>query len=126
MTRRATVVVPLLLLAVVAAVLAYLYLADRGVQGAPAPGAAPGSSSALTGEWSGEGTVTQCAGFDRCEGTRSVSLTIDCSGKRCAVVPFAATYGRPPLRFADGRYRAVGPLPPAVREQFRRLDVLES
>jgi hypothetical protein len=114
MTRRATVVVSLVVLAVVAGVLAYLLLAEGDVQGTPSPAAAPASSGTLTGEWSGEGTVTRCAGFDRCEGTRSVSLSIDCSGKRCAVVPFDAAYGRPPLRFADGRYRAVGPLPPGV------------
>jgi hypothetical protein len=114
MTRRATVVVSLAVLAVVAGLLGYLLRADGDVPGAASPGAAPASSDALTGEWSGEGTVTQCAGFDRCAGTRSVNLTIDCSGKRCAVVPFDAGYGRPPLRFADDRYRAVGPLPPAV------------
>jgi hypothetical protein len=113
-SRRARVVVPLVLLAVVAAVLAYSYFPDRDVPSAPTSGAAPASSDALTGEWSGDGAVTQCAGFDRCEGTRPVSLTIDCSGKRCVVVPFDAAYGRPPLRFADGRYRAVGPLPPGV------------
>jgi hypothetical protein len=43
-----------------------------------------------------------------------VTLTIDCAGKRCEVVPFDAAYGSPPLRFTDGRYRAVGPLPAAV------------
>ena len=113
-SRRATVVVPLVLLAVVAGIVAYLVLADGDVRGAPSPAAVSTSSNVLTGEWSGEGTVTQCAGFDRCEGTRSVSLSIDCSGKRCAVVPFDAAYGRPPLQFAGGRYRAVGPLPPGV------------
>jgi hypothetical protein len=74
----------------------------------------PVSSSELQGEWSGQGTATQCAGFDRCDGTRTVTLTIDCSGKRCQVVPFDPRYGRPPLHFAGGRYRAVGPLPAAV------------
>jgi hypothetical protein len=94
-------------------------LVDR--RGSPDPRAStppsaghPVSSSELQGEWSGGGTATQCAGFDRCDGTRTVTLTIDCSGKRCEVTPFAPSYGRPPLHFADGHYRAVGPLPAAV------------
>ena len=114
MTRRATVVTSLVGLAVVAGVLAARLLADGEVRGAPSPAAAPASSNALAGTWSGAGRETRCAGFDRCSGTREVTLTIDCSGKRCTVVPFDAAYGRPPLRFADGRYRAVGPLPPGV------------
>jgi hypothetical protein len=74
----------------------------------------PATAAELTGEWSGEGKATRCAGFDRCEGSREVTLTIDCSGKRCTVVPFGTGYGSPPLRFAGGRYRAAGPLPPAA------------
>jgi len=74
----------------------------------------PASSTDLQGEWSGRGTTTRCAGFDRCDSTRTVTLTIDCSGKRCRVVPFDPRYGSPPLRFAGGRYRAAGPLPAAV------------
>jgi hypothetical protein len=70
--------------------------------------------SDLTGEWSGDGRLTHCAGLDdeECEGTRTIVLTIDCSGKRCVVTPFGRDHGHPPLRFADGRYRAAGPLPP--------------
>jgi hypothetical protein len=81
---------------------------------APASAANPVPSSDLMGEWSGQGTTTQCAGFDRCDGTRTVTLTIDCSGKRCAVTPFDARYGSPPLRFRDGHYRAAGPVPADV------------
>lgn len=114
--RWATVGLPLVLAALVLlSVIGYLVIgAPSRDPVPPATERDPASSDALTGEWSGEGTVTQCAGFGRCAGTRQVTLTIDCSGKRCAVVPFDATYGRPPLRFADGRYRAVGPLPPGV------------
>jgi len=113
-SRRPRVAVPLVLGAVAAAVLAWFRLSDGGVQGVPSPGAAPASSTALTGEWAGTGTENRCAGFDRCAGTREITLTIDCSGKRCRVTPFADAYGDPPLRFADARYGAVGPLPPAV------------
>src|SRR3954471_14787202 len=80
----------------------------------------PAASSDLEGEWSGEGAVTRCAGLgdSTCRGTRTVTLAIDCSGKRCEVTPFDRTYGRasgpPPLRFTDGSYVAAGPLPPAV------------
>ena len=114
--RWATIGLPLVLAGLVLlAVVGYLVVGGRPDDPAsPAAGSAPASSGALTGKWSGEGSVTQCAGFDRCAGTREVTLTIDCSGKRCTVVPFDASYGRPPLRFADDRYRAVGPLPSAV------------
>ena len=73
-------------------------------------------SSALAGEWSGEGSVTRCAGFDEqdCAATRSLTLTIDCSGKRCVVTPFDASYGSPPLALENGAYAAVGPLPLAA------------
>jgi hypothetical protein len=98
---------------VVLAVAAYLVVSHRTDvrPGAATTDASPVPSAELTGEWSGEGTVTQCAGFDRCQGTRSVTLRIDCSGKRCEVVPFDPSYGSPPLRFSDGRYRAAGPVP---------------
>jgi hypothetical protein len=116
--RWATVGLPLVLAGlVVIAVVAYLVVGDRA-DGRVHPGTAtsgnPAPSAELSGSWSGEGTVTQCAGFDRCTGTRTVTLTIDCSGKRCEVVPFQAAYGSPPLHFTGGRYRAVGPLPAGV------------
>jgi hypothetical protein len=74
------------------------------------------SPSDLAGVWSGEGSLTHCAGFedDGCPGTLSVTLTIDCSKKRCAVTPFDRSYGSPPLRFEDGTYRAAGPVPEDV------------
>jgi hypothetical protein len=115
--RWATVGLPLLLVAlVVLAVVAYVVVGDRSdrVSGIASAGAGPVASGQLAGEWAGEGTVTRCAGFDRCDGTRTVSLTINCSGKRCRVVPFDRSYGSPPLRFSGGRYRAVGPLPTAI------------
>ena len=97
-------------------------LVEDPVRGAdPHPSTPPSAgavvpSSELAGEWSGEGSLTDCAGFedDDCSGTRSVTLTIDCSGKRCAVTPFDGSYGSPPLPFEDGRYRAAGPVPPDV------------
>jgi hypothetical protein len=72
-----------------------------------------GESSALAGEWSGEGTLTDCAGFDDagCPAVRTVTLTIDCSERPCAVTPFDRSYGHPPLRLEDGRYKAAGPVP---------------
>jgi hypothetical protein len=97
-------------------------LVEEPVRGADPHASTPSSagarvpSSELAGEWSGDGSLTDCAGLedDDCTGTRSVTLTIDCSGKRCAVTPFDGRYGSPPLRFEDGRYRAVGPVPPDV------------
>lgn len=73
-------------------------------------------SSALTGEWSGEGRLTDCAGFDDegCSAARTVTLTIDCSEQPCVVTPFDRSYGRPPLRFEKGSFRAAGPVPPEV------------
>jgi hypothetical protein len=83
---------------------------------APLPSGSPVPSSALAGEWSGNGALTDCAGFDdeHCRGTRSITLTIACSGNACRVTPFDDSYGRPPLRFEDGRYRATGPVPAEV------------
>ena len=96
-------------------------LPRRRAGGGCGPRASPPASAeprprrpTCTGEWSGQGTATRCAGFDRCDGTRTVTLTIDCSGKRCQVTPFDAGYGSPPLRFQDGRYRAAGPVPADV------------
>jgi hypothetical protein len=95
------------------AVVVYLLVVQRPDGGAP-PGRRPVTSDQRAGEWSGDGTATRCAGFDRCAGTRNFTLTIDCSGKRCRVMPFDAGYGHPPLRFVGGRYLAVGPLPPGA------------
>jgi hypothetical protein len=69
-------------------------------------------SSELAGEWSGEGSLSRCAGWDEgCPRARSVTLTIDCSRQPCAVTPFDSSYGAPPLEVQDGSYRAVGPVP---------------
>ncbi len=78
------------------------------------PMGSPVPSSELEGRWTGEGAVTWCAGYDDedCSGTRSIALTIDCSGKRCAVMPFDREYGSPPLRYEGGTYRAAGPVSP--------------
>jgi hypothetical protein len=99
-------------------VAAYLVVEGRGSAEprarAPAQAGTPVPSSDLTGEWSGTGTATRCAGFDRCDGTRTFTLTIDCTGKRCVVTPFDARYGSPPLRFQDGHYGAAGPVPADV------------
>jgi len=92
---------------------AFLVVGPRADEGA-LPSGRPASSAQLTGEWSGHGTATRCAGFDRCAGTRELALTIDCARKRCRVVPFDREYGSPPLRYADGHYRAAGPLPPGA------------
>jgi len=80
-----------------------------------APGS-PAPSSELEGEWSGDGALTRCAGFEDedCTGTREVTLTIACASGSCAVTPFDRGYGSPPLRFEDGIYRAAGPLPADV------------
>ena len=119
--RWATVWLPLGLVGlVVIAVAGYLAVGGRQNPltgaGASSGDDGPAASSDLEGEWSGEGSVTRCAGVDdsTCRGTRTVTLAIDCSGKRCEVTPFAPAYGRPPLRFTDGSYVAAGPLPPAV------------
>ena len=119
--RWATVGIPLVLLAIVAAVvIAYLVVGDAPEDG-NGPGSAPPSGSEvpsadLEGDWTGEGSLTRCAGFDDedCSGTRPVTLSIDCAGDPCRVTPFEVTYGSPPLRFEDGRYRAAGPLPPEL------------
>ena len=73
-------------------------------------------SSELEGRWSGDGELTRCAGYedDGCPRTLSITLSIDCSGDPCTVTPFEQTYGHPPLRFEDGRYRAAGPVPPEL------------
>jgi hypothetical protein len=73
-------------------------------------------SSALEGTWSGRGSLTDCAGFagEGCPAARSITLTIDCSEQSCVVTPFDPSYGRPPLSFEDGSYRAAGPVPAKV------------
>jgi hypothetical protein len=72
--------------------------------------------SELEGEWSGEGALLRCAGFDDdgCAETLPITLTIECAGKVCAVSPFDRSYGSPQLTFSDGRYRAAGPVPAGV------------
>ena len=119
--RRWKVVwVPLALVVLATVVLAaYLVAGDRG--GARAPAGIPSTggevpSSELEGTWSGEATQTDCAGFDdeKCSGSRTITLTIDCAPVVCVVTPLDGRYGTPPLRFRDGRYRAAGPLPPEV------------
>jgi hypothetical protein len=118
-SRWATVGPPVVLACLVAVVLAVHFVGDRGsATRPPSATGAPGSavpSAALEGEWSGEGSLTFCAGFDEgCPATRSVSLTIDCREQPCAVTPFDRSYGRPPLTFEDGSYRAAGPVPADV------------
>ena len=118
-SRRTTVRVALVLAGLVGALVAVLLVVDRQggtgpPSGSPPSAGRPASSNDLQGEWSGRGRTTRCSGFDRCDDTRTVTLTIDCSGKRCRVVPFDPRYGSPPLRFTGGRYRAAGPLPAAV------------
>lgn len=119
--RWATVWLPLALAGiVVVAVAAYLVVSDRRgpVTGSGSPAAAdsPAASSDLEGEWAGDGSLTQCAGFDDedCPRTLPIRLTIDCSGKRCDVIPFDRSYGSPPLRFREGAYQAAGPVPAEV------------
>jgi hypothetical protein len=105
---------------VLVAVVALVVTRDR--PGPPAPpsptpsAGSPAPSSELAGEWSGEGVVSRCAGLggEVCSATRSFTLTIDCDRKPCVVTPFDRSYGSPALRFADGGYAAVGPLPAAA------------
>ena len=120
-TRWAAVGIPVVLAGLVAlAVAAYLVVDDPRTAGTlPSITRSTGSavpSSDLEGTWAGDGALTDCAGFDEggCPAARSVTLRIDCSGKSCVVTPFDRSYGRPPLRFEEGRYRATGPVPPEV------------
>jgi hypothetical protein len=108
------------LAALVAVVVAAYLVADGRRSPEPPPSTpsagSPVPSSELRGAWSGEGTLTRCAGFDDegCARTLPIALTIDCSQKLCSVIPFDRSYGSPPLRFEDGWYRAAGPLPADV------------
>jgi hypothetical protein len=117
--RWVTVGLPLALAGLVAVLLA-ASLGDRpGARGRPVALPSAGSSvpaPELAGTWTGEGALTRCAGLDDggCSATRSITLTVDCSRQPCAVTPFRPGYGRPPLRFQDGRYRAAGALPAEV------------
>jgi len=119
--RWATVGLPLALAGLVAVAVAGYVFVDGRVSADPQPGtvsAAGGAvrTSELDGEWSGEGSLIRCAGFDDegCSGSRSVTLTIECSDKFCAVTPFDRSYGSPSLRFEDRRYQAAGPVPADV------------
>ena len=114
--RWATVGLPLALAGLVAVLAVAYVLVDRDEPDPPA-GSAPASGSVvpsgdLAGEWSGEGVLARCAGFDAgCSRTRSVTLTIDCAAQRCVVTPGDGSYGSPPLEVEDGSHRAVGPVP---------------
>ncbi len=118
--RWATVGLPVALATLIAVVVIATLVDGRG-SADPVPGSSDATGSAVPasgpeGEWAGEGTLIRCAGFDDggCAETRPITLTIDCSGTVCEVTPFDGSYGSPPLEFADGRYRAAGPVPPDV------------
>lgn len=120
-SRRVLIVLPVVLAGLVGLGVAAALVVDgrQPPDTRAAVSLSPGSpvaSSALEGMWSGEGSLTRCAGFEEedCAGTRSVTLTIACSSERCTVTPFGRGYGSPPLRFQDGSYRAAGPLPADV------------
>ncbi|WP_369133003.1 hypothetical protein [Modestobacter sp. I12A-02662] len=77
----------------------------------PAPAAGPAlPPSELAGRWSGTGSLTDCAGFDDCPRTPSLTLAISCPGESCTVTAVGRGAGSPPLRFEAGRYRAAGPV----------------
>jgi hypothetical protein len=108
-------------LAALIAVVAGCSSVDGRESADPLPGSTTATGSAvppaqLAGTWSGEGSLLRCAGFDDdgCAETLPITLTIECSGKVCAVSPFDRGYGSPPLTFSDGRYRAAGPVPAEV------------
>lgn len=111
-TRWANVGFPVLIAVLVAVVVAVSLRDDAPAVPAPSTGSATPSST-LAGEWSGDGELTGCAGFDDedCSASRAITLTIDCSDEPCLVTPFDRSYGRPPLRSEDGGYRAAGPVP---------------
>jgi hypothetical protein len=103
---------------IAAVVVSLLIDGRRSVPGQPVPAPLSGSvvpAPELAGEWSGQGSLARCAGFDEgCPATRAVTLTIDCSAQSCVVTPFDRSYGSPPLVIEDGSHRAVGPVPPDV------------
>jgi hypothetical protein len=105
-----------LIIAVVAAQLVSDGRRDASPRETPQP--ATGSllpPAELAGEWSGEGTLARCAGFDEgCPGRRSVTLTIDCAQQPCVVTPFDGRYGRPPVDVEEASYQASGPVPAAL------------
>jgi hypothetical protein len=119
--RWAVVGFPLALAVLIAVVVAVHAVVDDGSPADLLPSTSPSAGgtappSSHAGEWSGEGALTDCAGFEDegCPAVRSVTLAIDCSDQPCVVTPFDRSYGRPPLRFEDGRYRAAGPVPSEV------------
>ncbi|NYJ05014.1 hypothetical protein [Petropleomorpha daqingensis] len=106
----------LALAAVVAVVVAALVVPDDRPDAVPQPSATASTGAAiprseLAGQWSGEGTLTDCAGFDEgCPRTLTLTLMISCPQDPCTVTPVERGEGHPPLRFQDGRYRAAGPV----------------
>jgi hypothetical protein len=113
--------VPVTLAGLVAVVVAACLVVDarRSPDTRPSTTVSAGTAvpaSDLEGEWSGEGALTRCAGYedDGCPRALAVTLTIDCADDPCTVTPFDRSYGDPPLRFEDGRYRAAGPVPPEL------------
>lgn len=109
----------LLLTLAVLLVLGVVTLLALDRRDAPEVATGPGEllpASELAGEWSGDGSLTRCAGLEDedCSGTRPIALTIACRSDVCTVTPVDRRYGTPPLRFEDGAYRAAGPVPPDV------------
>ena len=97
------------LVAVLVAVLVFnsLVLDGSGVREHPSAVPSPLRGSVvpgfdLAGEWSGQGSVTRCAGLDDCARTRAVTLTIECAGQSCRVTPFDPSWGQPRLEVRDG------------------------
>ena len=117
--RWVTVGLPVLL-AGVALVVAAQFVVDGRRDAQLRPSATPLTGSVvpapeLVGEWSGQGTLARCAGYDQgCPATRSVTVTIACSAAPCAVTPFDRRYGSPPFEVEGGSYQAAGPVPPDV------------
>ena len=124
--RWATVGLPVVLAALIAvAVAAYLLVDDRESAAPPPSTTVPAGSavpaSELEGEWSGEGLLIRCAGFDDgCAETLRITLAIDCSGKVCAVSPFDRRYGSPRLRLLGRPIPGRGPRAGGGGAQVRR------
>ena len=105
----------LALVAVAAVVVAVLARGGDRPSAAPLPSAPASGSplpvSQLAGQWSGQGALAHCAGFDQgCPRTLTLTLSIDCPRKPCTVTPVDRGDGGPPLMFQGGRYRAAGPV----------------